>query len=96
MINLRFFTNLIMTYFSDCLRYVVRFFNLPLGISGLQKNLSKRKIPKRRYQMINAMRKFQELLQIIFKTQTVEAINARKPAFGKHYFSQLFNSIFCQ
>jgi hypothetical protein len=26
-----------MTYFSDCLRYVVRFFNLPLGISGLQK-----------------------------------------------------------
>lgn len=42
------------------------------------------------------MRKFQELLQIIFKTQTVEAINARKPAFGKHYFSQLFNSIFCQ
>ena len=31
MINLRFFTGLIMTYCSDCLRYVVRFFNLPQG-----------------------------------------------------------------
>ena len=90
MINLRFFTSLIMTYFSDCLRYVVRFFNLPLGISGLQKNLSKRKIPKRRYQKINAMRKFQELLQIIFKTQTVEVINACRPAISKHYFFTVF------
>lgn len=44
--------------------------------------------------MINAMRKFQELLQIIFKTQTVETINACKSAIGKYYFLQLFNSIF--
>ena len=46
--------------------------------------------------MINAMRKFQELLQIIFKTQTVETINACKSAIGKHYFLQLFNSIFAR
>ncbi len=45
--------------------------------------------------MINAMRKFQELLQIIFKTQTVETINACKSAIGKHYFYSFLTVFFC-
>ncbi|NYY79731.1 hypothetical protein DMH17_05870 [Raoultella planticola] len=62
------------------------FFNLPLGISGLQKNLSKRKNTQKEISDDKCDEKIPGTVADNFKTQTVETINACKSAIGKHYF----------